>query len=317
MISPALLLQCALALALLSLLSAVVLVPMVRRRERVETRIRTIAVAPAVRIATTAGSGSLTGPNAAVSWRLLRKLGAAVVASGLLSKRSLEDLENTMAAAGHRTGSTLPLFVGIKVMLLIGLPLATFFAVTVFRVPIHPTILPVAVAGVIGMLAPDFVIRRTRKRYLASLEAGLPDALDLLIICSEAGLGLETGLERVALEFGDGSPATAIELRTTASEMKILADRRRALMNMGTRTNLEAMARLGGTLAQTIQYGTPISQALRVLAAEMRLTMLTRFEEKAARLPVLLTVPMIVFILPCIFLIVGGPAVVQVMQASH
>jgi tight adherence protein C len=76
------------------------------------------------------------------------------------------------------------------------------------------------------------------------------------------------------------------------------------------------MARLGGTLAQTIQYGTPISQALRVLAAEMRLTMLTRFEERAARLPVLLTVPMIVFILPCIFLIVGGPAVVQVIEAS-
>jgi len=312
MLSPALLLQAALALALLSLLSAVILVPMARRRERVETRIRTIAVAPAVR--TLAGSGGAGGN--AMTWRLLRKLGAAVMASGLLSKRSLDDLENTMAAAGHRTGATLPLFVGIKVALLFGLPLATFFMVTVFHVPIHPTILPVVVAGVIGMLAPDFFIRRTRKRYLAALEAGLPDALDLLIICSEAGLGLEAGLERVATEFGDGHAATASEFKTTASEMKILSDRRRALINMGTRTSLDAMARLGGTLAQTIQYGTPISQALRVLAAEMRLTMLTRFEERAARLPVLLTVPMIVFILPCIFLIVGGPAVVQVIEAS-
>jgi tight adherence protein C len=83
---------------------------------------------------------------------------------------------------------------------------------------------------------------------------------------------------------------------------------------MGTRTGVEVMARLGGTLAQTIQYGTPISQALRVLAAEMRQATLTRFEEKAAKLPVMLTIPMILFILPCIFLVVGGPAVVGVMQ---
>jgi tight adherence protein C len=310
MISPALLLQMALALALLSLLSAVILVPMVRRRERVATRIRTIAVAPTARGGEAASGGGFG------SWRLLRKLGTAVVASGLLSKRSLDDLENTMAASGHKTASTLPLFVGIKVVLLVGLPVATWLMITVFQIHIHPTILPVAVAGVIGMLAPDYFIRRTRKRYLAALEGGLPDALDLLIICSEAGLGLEAGMDRVAAEFADGNPATSAELRTTASEMKILSDRRRALMNMGARTKLEAMARLGGTLAQTIQYGTPISQALRVLAAEMRQTTLTRFEERAARLPVLLTVPMIVFILPCIFLIVGGPAVVQVMQAA-
>jgi tight adherence protein C len=310
MITPALMLQLALALALFSLLSAVVLVPMVRRRERVATRIRSVAVAPVAR-ANASSSGNT------VSWKLLRKLGAAVMASGLLSKRSLEDLENTMAAAGHRTGTTLPLFVGIKVVLLFGLPVATWLFVMVFHINVHPTVLPVAVAGVIGMLLPDYIIRRTRKRYLAALEAGLPDALDLLIICSEAGLGLEAGLERVAAEFGEGESATAVELRLTASEMKILSDRRRALTNMGTRTKLEAMARLGGTLAQTIQYGTPISQALRVLAAEMRQTMLTRFEEKAARLPALLTVPMILFILPCIFLIVGGPAVVQVMDISH
>jgi tight adherence protein C len=164
-------------------------------------------------------------------------------------------------------------------------------------------------------MAPDFFIRRARKKYLRRLEAGLPDALDLLIICSEAGLALEAGFDRVAAEFGDSNPAAASELKLTASEMKILSDRRRALLNMGARTGLEAMTRLGGTLAQTIQYGTPISQALRVLAAEMRQTTLTRFEEKASRLPVLLTIPMILFILPCIFLIVGGPAVVQVMDA--
>jgi tight adherence protein C len=304
----ALLLQVALAVALLSLLSAVILVPMARRRERVESRIRAVAVMPLTR------SAPSSLPVDGVFSRLLRKLGNSVVSSGLLSKRSLEDLENTMIAAGQRPSSSLAVFVGLKVVLLIGLPIITWLAMTIGRIHLHPTLLPVVVAAVIGLLLPDYLVRRTRRKYLAALEAGLPDALDLLIICSEAGLGLETGLERVAAEFGEGNAAAATELRTTASEMKILNDRRRALLNMGTRTRLEAMARLGGTLAQTIQYGTPISQALRVLASEMRTTMLTRFEERASRLPVLLTVPMILFILPCIFLIVGGPAVVQVMD---
>jgi tight adherence protein C len=219
-----------------------------------------------------------------------------------------------MASSGQRSASTLPMFVGAKVALLFGTPLAVWLGMTALHINVHPKILPIMIGAIIGLLAPDYLIRRKRKAYLKRLEAGLPDALDLLIICSEAGLALEAGFDRVAAEFGDGNQAAAQELKLTASEMKILSDRRRALLNMGTRTGLEVMTRLGGTLAQTIQYGTPISQALRVLAAEMRQSTLTRFEEKASRLPVMLTIPMILFILPCIFLIVGGPAVVQVME---
>lgn len=306
------LLQFGLAFALGMLLLAVALVPMLRRRERIDARIRTISATALVRATPNAAIAATPPAGSAVS-RALRALGQAVVKSGLLSERSMKDLEQTMAASGQRSSTTLPLFVGAKVVLFIGLPLATWTLITVLNVNLHPRILPVLVAAVIGLLAPDIMVRRARKRYLASLEAGLPDALDLLIICSEAGLALEAGFDRVAAEMGDSNIPTAAELRTTASEMKILADRRRALLNMGTRTGLEVMARLGGTLAQTIQYGTPISQALRVLAAEMRQQTLTRFEEKASRLPVLLTIPMILFILPCIFLIVGGPAVVSVM----
>jgi tight adherence protein C len=136
-----------------------------------------------------------------------------------------------------------------------------------------------------------------------------------LIICAEAGLALEAGFERVAQETRDGASETANELYITANEMKILSDRRQALVNMGKRTGLESMTRLGSTLAQSLKYGTPLTQALRVLAAELRQTMLTRFEARAARIPVLLTIPMILFILPCIFVVVGGPAAVQVMHA--
>ena len=94
----------------------------------------------------------------------------------------------------------------------------------------------------------------------------------------------------------------------TSNELRILADRRVALTNMGIRTGLDSLKRLGGTLIQTLQYGTPISQALRTLSSEMRYETLMRFEAQASRLPVLLTIPMILFILPCIFIVVGGPA---------
>ncbi len=305
------LLQLMLTVALAMLLLAVVMLPMLRRNERIDARVRAVALD-----AVTRGASAVAVPNAPpgnLVARLIRRLGQAVVASGVLSQKSMDDLEQTMAASGHKTATTLPLFVGAKVMLFLGLPIGTWIAITVFNLSIHPKLLPVMAMAIIGLLAPDYMVRRARKKYLAKLESGLPDALDLLIICSEAGLALEAGFDRVALEFGDSNVAAAQELRTTASEMKILADRRRALLNMGTRTGLEVMARLGGTLAQTIQYGTPISQALRVLAAEMRQQTLTRFEEKASRLPVMLTIPMILFILPCIFLVVGGPAVVQVM----
>jgi tight adherence protein C len=104
----------------------------------------------------------------------------------------------------------------------------------------------------------------------------------------------------------------------TAHELQMITDSRVALLNLGKRTALDSFKRLGATLVQTIQYGTPLSDALRTLSAEMRQEMLTRFEAKAARLPVMLTLPTALFILPCVFLIAGGPAIIQVMKTfSH
>jgi tight adherence protein C len=139
----------------------------------------------------------------------------------------------------------------------------------------------------------------------------------MLVICSEAGLGLEPAITRVAAEIGHAHPAVAEELRLTASELRIVVDRRVALQNMGARTGLESLKRLGATLIQTLQYGTPLSQALRTLSAEMRTEALTKFEERAARLPVLLTLPMILFILPTVFAVVGGPAALKVMASMR
>ena len=245
--------------------------------------------------------------------RVLSRVGNLVLRSGLLSKKTVSDFEQTIVASGRRPGPALPLFLGGKLVLLIGLPMVGWLVTRLPGVPLKPLFV-VPICAVVGMMLPDFIFRTIRQRYLAAVESGMPAALDLLIICAEAGLALEASLERVAEESRKGTPATANELRITSSEMRILPDRRQALVNMGVRTGLVTMTRLGGTLAQSLKYGTPLSQALRTLAVEMRQLMLTRYEAKAARIPVLLTIPMIIFILPCVFIVVGGPAVVRVMH---
>jgi tight adherence protein C len=255
-----------------------------------------------------------TGTSQSRLLSLIAGVGEAITRGGLLSASTLEDLEVRLNAAGFRGRSALAAFVGSKLLSLFGLPLVGWLLVERTEWPPAIRVAAIAAAGLAGLLLPDYVVRSLHARHLKSVERGLPDALDMLVICSEAGLGLEPAIERVGREIGHAHQAVAEELLNVAREMRVNADRRGALMNMGTRTGLASLRRLGVTLVQTLQYGTPLSQALRTLSAEMRQEALTRFEARAGRLPALLTVPMIVFILPCVFLIVGGPAVVHIMQ---
>ena len=239
---------------------------------------------------------------------LVAKFGTMLAKSGILSDNTRRQLEQTINQAGLRGSRVFGLFIGSKVLLMIGLPLIAYlllhgrgFSTTVFYGSVGGSL-------AVGMVAPDYFIKAMRGRHLKKVERGLPDALDMMVICAQAGLGLENAIERVAHEFTYANQAVALELAICASEMRIGADRRNALLALGERTGLESMRRLAGTLIQTMQFGTPLSQALRVLASEMRQDNLTKFEEKAARLPVFLTLPMIVFILPCVFIVVGGPA---------
>ena len=250
-------------------------------------------------------------------YRPVAALGAVIARSGLLSGRTLAELQATLNTAGLRGQTGLSVFVGAKLLLLLALPISASALIT--EIQWWPSFWPALIggAGVLGLLLPDVMVRSRRKSYLLALERGLPDALDMLVICSEAGLGLEAAFERVSQEIGQGHSVVAQEMRITLQEMRINADRRAALVGLGKRTGLESLRRLGSTLVQTMQFGTPLSQALSTLSAEMRQEMLTRFEGRASKLPVLLTVPMIVFILPCVFLVVGGPALVQLMQSFY
>jgi len=135
-----------------------------------------------------------------------------------------------------------------------------------------------------------------------------------MVICAEAGLSLDTTLSRVARELGNTWPELAEEFGITAAELTFLPERRMAFENLNARTDSDGVRGVVNTLQQTAKFGTPLAQSLRVLAAEMREARMTRAEEKAARLPAMLTVPMIIFILPTLFIVLLGPAGINIMD---
>ena len=278
------------------------LLQVVSRQNRLDRRIA--AIRPE------AGADAKEAPddNVGLAIRFVAGIGALLSRSGVLPASTLAELEQTLLLSGMRQRNGLALFIGGKLLLCLLLPTTAYVLLQGAHVSPATRLMLIGMGAVVGLLLPDFILRRRRKAYLDAVNRGLPDALDMLVICSEAGLGLEMGLERVANEIEPAHPAIAAELKLTCNELRILADRRVALTNMGVRTKLETLKRFGATLIQTMQYGTPLSQALRTLSTEMRFETLMRFEAQAARLPVLLTVPMILFILPCIFIVVGGPA---------
>jgi tight adherence protein C len=236
------------------------------------------------------------------------------MASGIVKGETLAELQRTVVAAGFRGQRAVAVFIGAKVLLMVALP----FVMLPLSAGMGPMGRNLLVAGgaVAGLVLPDMALRRMREAHARQVERGLADALDLMVICAEAGLPLEAAVDRVASEMAEANRAVAAEFANVGTELRILSDRRQALQNMGERTGLESLRRLGGTLAQTLQYGTPLSQALRTLAGELRHETLMRFEARAARLPALLTLPTIAFILPCIFFIVGGPAVLRVLDIA-
>jgi tight adherence protein C len=156
--------------------------------------------------------------------------------------------------------------------------------------------------------APDLWLKNKVTKRTNAVRKGLPDALDLLVICAEAGLTVDAAFNRVARELGKAYPELGDEFALTSIELGFLTDRRSAFENLATRVDLDAMRGVVTTMIQTEKYGTPLASALRVLSAEFRNERMMRAEEKAARLPAIMTVPLILFILPVLFIVILGPA---------
>ncbi len=166
----------------------------------------------------------------------------------------------------------------------------------------------VATTLLMSYKAPDFFVKNKITKRTSAIRKGLPDALDLLVICAEAGLTVDAAFHRVAKELGKAYPELGDEFALTAIELGFLTDRRSAFENLATRVNLDSVRGVVTTMIQTEKYGTPLASALRVLSAEFRHERMMRAEEKAARLPAIMTVPLILFILPVLFIVILGPA---------
>jgi tight adherence protein C len=142
----------------------------------------------------------------------------------------------------------------------------------------------------------------------------MPDALDLLVICAEAGLSLDRAIGQVGHVLRSSSPTVAEEFAATAAEMRVSAVRSQALENLARRAGIPSLRSMVAALNQSINFGTPLAESLRVVAAEMRAERLARFEERAARLPVLLTLPLMAFILPSLMIVIGTPLALRIID---
>jgi tight adherence protein C len=258
--------------------------------------------------------GNAGGPRSQ-SRSVLHRLGSVASRMTMVGQKEIEQTGKTLIAAGYRSKGALYQLLGLRTMgLLLGMAGPVVWS-QLFH-PLGPIVLLSACIGgiLLGWRAPMMVVGYMANRRRRILDADLPNAIDLLIICGEAGLSIEAGVDRIVREMKRSCPELAQEFAIVSAEMRILSDRTQAFVNLTNRIETEGARSLSSTLSQASRYGTPLGKALRVLSKEMRAVQQMRMEERAARLPVLITLPMICFILPCVFIVVGGPAFMEVAR---
>jgi len=245
-----------------------------------------------------------------------RRLGSSIAASRIIGTVEQQRLLKLLAAVGIRGRGNLANFIALKAcgglvsagLLWMGLELGQKFAnVMLIRLGL------VGIAFIVGWRLPDFILGHMIKRRRLRLEAGIPDALDLLVICAESGLSLNQSIEEISKQLRASHKDVADDFEITSAEMRVVPDFGQALDNMVERIGLPDLRSLVATLKQSLKFGTPLAESLRTIAAGMRATRQARYEQRAARLPVLLAIPMAMFILPCLLMIVGTPVVLRIM----
>jgi len=222
-----------------------------------------------------------------------------------------------LVQAGYRGQAPYVTFLFFRlVMPAVMLVVSLFYMFVVIEIDQPPlTKIGLAIAATyLGMHVPTLFVKNKISRRQLSVRRAFPDALDLLLICVESGMSIEAGFRKVSQEIGSQSIALAEELTLTTAELSYLQDRRTAYENLAKRTNLDGVKSVCMALQQAERYGTPMAQTLRVMAQENRDMRMSEAEKKAAGLPPKLTVPMILFFLPALFIVILGPAAIKVTQ---
>ena len=244
-------------------------------------------------------------------------LGTLVARSPLVGTAEQQRLLKLLAAGGVKGHGRLATFVGSKACGALALAVLLWLLLEWREVFAGQTTVRLAVlvfAVMLGWRLPDLVLSRLAARRKMYLEMGLPDALDLLVICAESGLSLDQAIEEVSRDLRPSNPTVAAEFATTAAEMRVLADRGEALENLVRRTGLASLRSITATLSQAIRFGTPLAESMRIIAAEMRSERLARLEERAARLPVLLAIPLMLFIMPSLLIVILTPVALRIFD---
>jgi tight adherence protein C len=237
----------------------------------------------------------------------------------VLQDSQLKQIQQKLAQAGIRKKELA--FVVLFVRMVTPIVLGSITALLLFVFNIAPEwsafkkVLAFGAALGLGYKGPEIYLSNIIGKRTAAIRKGLPDALDLLVICAEAGLTVDAAFNRVARELGRAYPELGDEFALTSIELSFLTERRHAFENLAYRVDLDSVKGVVTTMIQTERYGTPLASALRVLSAEFRNERMMRAEEKAARLPAIMTVPLILFILPVLFVVILGPASCQISDS--
>lgn len=232
-----------------------------------------------------------------------------------LPERELRQITRLMARFRVPAKRAVGMFAALRILGAAVIALLSFATAKSLSITPFAAAVAVVAMGIVGWFGPMVLVRAALKRRAAAVAAGLPEALELLVVCVEAGLALEEAIDRVVAELRHSQPALAEELSLTSADLKILPSRDEALLRLARRVDLPSIRSVVATLCQTMRYGTPLAQALRVVAADLRGESLLLLEKRANELPVMLTLPMMLFIMPTIFLIVGGPAALRLIDS--
>jgi tight adherence protein C len=247
---------------------------------------------------------------------LMRKLADRL---NLLRGAAADQTTRKLRQAGFlsRDAAVVYVFVKLALPLVLGFLMIFLTSVTNVLEVSEDMVLPVCVGAVLaGFLMPEFYVKNVATKRREVLNYSLPEGLDLLTICVEAGLSIDAAFRRVSREMQGSMPELAAEFEITAIELTYLPDRQQALENMSERSDSPAMGALVNALRQTEKYGTPLAGSLRILSQEFRQTRASKAEEKGARMPALMTVPLMVFILPTLITVLLAPAILSAFSLT-
>ena len=279
-----------------------------KRFDPVQERIDALAAGPDWSDTTTQGlSGQARGQ------RLLERLGKGLTP---VNPEKRERTVDKLAQAGYRRQEDLRRFFGLKIISGILLPLLAMIVILgLGQMPLKKALPYLILALPIGIILPDYILVKQVRRRQTAIRRALPDALDMLVVCSEAGLGLNAAIQRVALEMDIQHPILADELKTTMLHMGAGMDSRTALQELAARTGVDEMRSLVATLQQAMRFGTSISDTLRAYSDEMRNKRLETAQEEAAKVGVKMLIPIALFMIPAVMLVVMGPPLIKLIAS--